>query len=129
MQAALEESGGGVLGARVKSARRGGFANEDGLTVGRRWVVRGVGVAVRLKSDWVHDFDSSGSVKAAFVGAPSSSGWFSSRAGSAGSDAFKLNGSVEFTLTERVTLRIGSEYELRKGSSKKSLTISVGVEF
>jgi autotransporter-associated beta strand protein len=134
-QAALEETGGGVgsqgggLGARIQKAKMAGLINEVGLTVGRRWVVRTVPVAVRLKADWVHDFDGSGSVQASFVGAPESAGRFVSRVGARERDAFKLNASVEVSLTQRLSLRIGGEHERRKSSTKSSLTISIGMEF
>jgi outer membrane autotransporter protein len=106
-----------------------GLINEVGLTVGRRWVVRTIPVAVRLKADWVHDFDGTGAVQAAFVGAPVSAGRFTSRSTDGDRDAFKLNASIELSLTQRLSLRIGGEYERRKSSTKSSLTISIGMEF
>jgi len=33
------------------------------------------------------------------------------------------------SLTERLALRIGVEHERRKGSTKSSLTLSMGMEF
>ena len=135
MQAALEETGGGVLsqggglGARVKGAKMSGLLNEVGLTVGRRWVVRGTPVSVRLQANWLHDFDGTGSVQASFVGAPVSAGGFTARNASGDKDALKISTTVEVSLTQRLSLRIGGEYERRKSSTKSSLTISIGMEF
>jgi hypothetical protein len=129
VQAALQETNGGVLGARVAKAKTGGLLNEVGLTVGRRWVVRNVGVAVRLQSNWLHDFNGNGSIQAAFLGAPAGSGWFTARNATAERDAFKLNGSVELSLTQRLSLRFSGEYEMRRSSNKGTLTISIGMEF
>jgi uncharacterized protein with beta-barrel porin domain len=135
MQAAFEETGAGVLsqggglGARIGSAKMSGLINEVGLTVGRRWVVRGVPVAVRLQANWQHDFDGNGAVQASFVGAPVSAGRFTARNTAGDCDALKLNTSIEVNLTKRLSLRIGGEYERRKSSSKTSLSISVGMEF
>jgi len=128
-QAALTETGGDVLGARVAKTKNGGMLNEVGLTVGRRWVVRNVGVAVRLQSNWLHDFNGNGSVQAAFIGAPNGSGWFTARNATGDRDAFKLNGSLELSLTQRLSLRFSGDYEIRRSSSKGSLTISIGMEF
>jgi uncharacterized protein with beta-barrel porin domain len=97
--------------------------------VGRRWVVRNVGVAVRLQSNWLHDFNGNGSVQAAFIGAPNGSGWFTARNATGDRDAFKLNGSLELSLTQRLSLRFSGDYEIRRSSSKGSLTISIGMEF
>ena len=135
MQAAFEETGGGVqsqgggLGARLKETKMGGLLNEVGLTVGRRWVVRGTPVAVRLQANWLHDFDGTGSVQASFVGAPVSAGGFTARNASGDKDALKISTTVEVSLTQRLSLRIGGEYERRKSSTKSSLTISIGMEF
>jgi autotransporter-associated beta strand protein len=129
VQAALTERGGDVLAARTKKASAGGLLNEVGLTVGRRWVVRGTPVAVRLQANWLHDFDNSGAIQASFVGAPASAGWFAAHSAGGDRDALRTNGSVEIGLTERLSLRIGGEYERRKSSSKASLTISLGMEF
>jgi len=135
LQAALSETGGarpnlgGDLGARIQKAKTGGLINEVGLTVGRRWVVRTIPVAVRLKGNWIHDFDGTGSVQASFVGAPESAGRFTSRSSGGDRDALKLNVSVEVSLTQRLSLRIGGEHEKRKNSTKSSLTISMGLEF
>jgi hypothetical protein len=128
-QAALTERGGDVLSARTKKASKGGLLNEVGLTVGRRWVVRGTPVAVRLQTNWLHDFDNSGSIQASFVGAPTSAGWFTARNAGGDRDALRANGSVEIGLTERLSLRIGGEYERRKSSTRATLTISLGMEF
>jgi len=134
-QAALEETGAGVLsqggglGARLQKSKMSGLLNEVGLTVGRRWVVRGVPVAVRLQANWLHDFDGTGSVQASFVGAPASAGWFTARNASGDRDALKVSTSIEVSLTQRLSLRIGGEYERRKSSTKSSLTISMGMEF
>ncbi|MEI6871245.1 MAG: autotransporter domain-containing protein, partial [Verrucomicrobiota bacterium] len=137
VQAAFKESGTDVtgssvansLGARVAKAKNGGMLNEVGLTVGRRWVVRNVGVAVRLQSNWLHDFNGNGSIQAAFLGAPTGSGWFAARSAAAERNAFKLNGSLELSLTQRLSLRFSGEYEMRRHSDKGSLTISIGMEF
>ena len=134
MQAALRESGTDALGvnplgAKVQKAKMGGLLNEVGLTVGRRWVVRTIPVAVRLQTNWLHDFDGSGSVQASFVGAPANAGWFSSRSAGGDRDALKTNLSVEVSLTQRLSLRIGGDYERRRSSTKSSLTISIGMEF
>ena len=107
----------------------GGLLNEVGLTVGRRWVVRGTPVAVRLQANWLHDFDGTGSVQASFVGAPVSAGGFTARNASGDRDALKISTTVEVSLTQRLSLRIGGEYERRKSSTKSSLTISIGMEF
>jgi outer membrane autotransporter protein len=128
-QAALTERGGDVLSARTKKASKGGLLNEVGLTVGRRWVVRGTPVAVRLQTNWLHDFDNAGSIQASFVGAPTSAGWFTARNAGGDRDALRANGSVEIGLTERLSLRIGGEYERRKSSTRATLTISLGMEF
>jgi hypothetical protein len=128
-QAALTERGGDVLAARMQSGKKGALLNEVGLTVGRRWVVRGTPVAVRLQSNWLHDFDKAGSIQASFVGAPTSAGWFTARTAGGDRDALRINGSVEIGLTELLSLRIGGEYERRKSSNRASLTISIGMEF
>ena len=125
----MQETNGGVLGARVAKTKTGGMLNEVGLTVGRRWVVRHVGVAVRLQSNWLHDFNGNGSVQAAFLGAPAGSGWFTARNATGERDALKLNGSVELSLTQRLSLRFSGEYEMRRSSNKGTLTISIGMEF
>lgn len=135
MQAAFEETGGGVLtqggglGARIEGSRMSGLINEVGLTVGRRWVVRGMPVAVRLQANWQHDFDGTGSVKASFVGAPAASGRFTAYSTAGDCDALKLNTSIEVTLSKRMSLRLGGEYERRKSSTKSSVMISIGLEF
>ena len=113
----------------MAKAKNGGMLNEVGLTVGRRWVVRNVGVAVRLQSNWLHDFNGNGSIQAAFLGAPTGSGWFAARSAAAERNAFKLNGSLELSLTQRLSLRFAGEYEMRRHSDKGSLTISIGMEF
>lgn len=131
VQAALQEMGSGDrdLWARTQKASSAGVLNEVGISVGRRWVVRGVPVALRLQGNWVHDFDGTGAVQAAFVGAPGSAGWFTARGARGERDAIRLNGSLEFSLTQRLSLRVGAEYEARKSSTKSSLNISVGIEF
>jgi outer membrane autotransporter protein len=128
-QAAFTETGGDVLAARLKKASKGGLLNEVGMTVGRRWVVRGTPVAVRLQANWLHDFNNSGSIQASFVGAPASAGWFTAHSAGGDRDALRVNSSVEIGLTERLSLRIGGEYERRKSSNRASLTISLGMEF
>ena len=122
-------NGQSVLAARIKKASKGGLLNEVGMTVGRRWVVRGTPVAVRLQANWLHDFDNSGSIQASFVGAPASAGWFTARSAGGDRDALRANGSIEIGLTERLSLRIGGEYERRKSTNRASLTISLGMEF
>jgi uncharacterized protein with beta-barrel porin domain len=99
------------------------------MTVGRRWVVRGLPVAVRLQGNWLHDFDHSGAVQASFVGAPASAGWFSARTAGGDRNALRVNGSVEIGLTESLSLRIGGDYERRRSGNRTSLTISLGIEF
>jgi autotransporter-associated beta strand protein len=128
-QAALGERGGDVLSARIKKAGKSGLLNEVGMTVGRRWVVRGLPVAVRLQGNWLHDFDHSGAVQASFVGAPASAGWFSARTAGGDRNALRVNGSVEIGLTESLSLRIGGDYERRRSGNRTSLTISLGIEF
>jgi autotransporter-associated beta strand protein len=128
-QAALTETGGDVLAARLKKASKGGLLNEVGMTVGRRWVVRGTPVAVRLQANWLHDFDNTGSIQASFVGAPTSAGWFTARNAGGDRNALRVNSSVEIGLTERLSIRIGGDYERRKSSNRASLTISLGMEF
>jgi outer membrane autotransporter protein len=132
MQAALEEMGGSGerdLWARMQKSSTSGLLNEVGISVGRRWVVRGVPVALRMQSNWVHDFDGSGSVQASFLGAPASAGWFTSRSARAERDAFRLNGSLEFMLTRRMSLRLGGDFEARRSSTRSSINISIGIEF
>jgi uncharacterized protein with beta-barrel porin domain len=128
-QAAFTERSDNVLSARVAKAKKSGLLNEVGMTVGRRWVVRGMPVAVRLQTNWLHDFDNSGSIQASFVGAPASSGWFSSRSAGGDRNAIRVNGSFEIGLTESLSLRIGGDYERRRSGNRAALTISLGIEF
>jgi outer membrane autotransporter protein len=128
-QAAFSERNGDVLSARLQKAGKSGLLNELGMTVGRRWVVRGMPVAVRLQSNWLHDFDRSGGIQASFVGAPAAAGWFSARTAGGDRNAIRVNGSFEIGLTESLSLRVGGDYERRRSGNRMSLTISLGIEF
>jgi len=129
MQDAIEESHGGALGVRTKTARSFGIVNEVGLSVGRRFVVMKKPVLVKFRTNWVHDFREGGTLQAGLSGAPSGAGMFDVESARGDRDAVRMNGSVDIGLSERTTLRLGGEYELRRSSRKGTLSISIGVEF
>jgi autotransporter-associated beta strand protein len=129
MQAGFVERGGGPLGARLQKGRQSAVINELGMTVGRRWVVAGVQVAVRLQGSWLHDFAADDSLRASMVGAPVSAGSFRVLSAGGDKDAYRFNGSLEMAFTQRVSLRLTAERELRRSSSRSYFNVTVGLEF
>jgi uncharacterized protein with beta-barrel porin domain len=79
--------------------------------------------------NWVHDFREGGTLQARFMGAPLGDGTFGVESARGEKDAVRMSGSVDIGLSQRVSLRLGAEYELRRGAPKGTLSISVGVEF
>jgi autotransporter-associated beta strand protein len=129
MQAGFDERAGGPLGARLQKGKQAALINEVGMTVGRRWVVARVPVAVRLQGSWLHDFAGDDSVRASLLSASSDAGSF--RVLSAGGDknAFRLNGSLEIAFTQRISLRLTAEREIRRSSSRSYFNVTIGLEF
>jgi uncharacterized protein with beta-barrel porin domain len=129
MQAGFDERAGGPLGARLQKGKQAALINEVGMTVGRRWVVARVPVAVRLQGSWLHDFVGDDSVRASLLSASSDAGSF--RVLSAGGDknAFRLNGSLEIAFTQRISLRLTAEREIRRSSSRSYFNVTIGLEF
>ena len=129
MQAGFEERGGGPLGARLQKGKQAALINEVGMTVGHRWVVSRVPVAVRLQGSWLHDFAGDDSVRASLMSASSDAGSF--RVLSAGGDknAYRLNGSMEVAFTQRISLRLTAEREFRRSSSRSYFNVTIGLEF
>jgi autotransporter-associated beta strand protein len=128
-QEEVEEAGGGVLGVHTGVGRSGGFLNELGLTVGRRWTVAERPVTLRLRCNWVHDFDEGATLEASLAGAPAEAGMFEVRTALGDRDRLKWSGSLDVGLTRRVTLRLGGEYETRRGATKGSVSVGLGMEF
>jgi outer membrane autotransporter protein len=129
LQSGFGETTGGLLGARLGRAKNVGLLNELGLTVGRRWVVQGVGIAVRLQGNWLHDFDGAGNLQASLLAAPSGRGDFLVRSMQPERNAFRFNGSVEFAFTRRISLRLTADREYRKGSVRNYFNVTLGIEF
>jgi outer membrane autotransporter protein len=129
LQAGFAERGGGPLGARIQKGRQAAVINELGMTVGRRWVVAGVQVAVRLQGSWLHDFAADDSLRASMSAAPASAGSFRVLSAGGDKDAYRFNGSLEMAFTQRVSLRLTAERELRRSSSRSYFNVTIGLEF
>jgi outer membrane autotransporter protein len=129
LQAGFAERGGGPLGARIQKGRQAAVINELGMTVGRRWVVAGVQVAVRLQGSWLHDFAAADSLRASMSAAPASAGSFRVLSAGGDKDAYRFNGSLEMAFTQRVSLRLTAERELRRSSSRSYFNVTIGLEF
>jgi outer membrane autotransporter protein len=128
-QSGFRETNGGLLGARLSRGKNVGLLNELGLTVGRRWVVQGVGVAVRIQANWLHDFDGRGNLQASLLAAPSGRGEFLVRSMQPERNAFRFNGALEFAFTRRISLRLTADREYRKGSTRNYFNVTLGLEF
>jgi autotransporter-associated beta strand protein len=129
LQDSISETNAGALGVKTSASDSVGILNEVGLSVGRRFVVVKKPVLVRLRMNWVHDFREGGTLQARFMGAPLGDGTFGVESARGEKDAVRMSGSVDIGLSQRVSLRLGAEYELRRGAPKGTLSISVGVEF
>ena len=129
MQDSILETQGGALGVRTTAGRSVGLLNEVGMTVGRRFVVVRTPVLVRFRANWVHDFREGATLQASLLGAPAGAGMFGVESAPGEKDAVRMSGSVDIGLSERVGLRLGAEYELRRGAARGTLSISVGIEF
>jgi hypothetical protein len=129
LQAGFEERAGGPLAARLQKGKQAALINEVGMTVGRRWVVSRVPVAVRLQGSWLHDFAGDDSLRASLLSASSDAGSF--RVLSAGGDknALRVNGSLEIAFTQRISLRLTAEREIRRSSSRSYFNVTIGLEF
>jgi uncharacterized protein with beta-barrel porin domain len=84
---------------------------------------------LRLRCNWVHDFHEGATLGASLAGAPADAGMFEVRTALGDRDRLRWSGSLDVGLTRRVTLRLGGEYETRRGATKGSVSVGLGVEF
>jgi fibronectin-binding autotransporter adhesin len=102
--------------------------HQAGVEARRKFILAGRPAAASLQLDWIHNYNAKGrSLDMAFSGDPSAS--FGYRGSDSGADAIHIGTAVEASLSERVTLRLGGEYQSQTSLSTVRGSVSIGYQF
>jgi fibronectin-binding autotransporter adhesin len=104
------------------------FQHQAGMEIRRSLKLAGRPAAASLQLDWIHNYNAKGrNLNMALSGDPSAS--FNYRGSDSGADAIHIGTAFEAALSDRVTLRLGGEYQSQPGLSTVRGSASIGYQF
>jgi uncharacterized protein with beta-barrel porin domain len=104
------------------------FQHQAGMEVRRSLKLAGRPAAASLQLDWIHNYNAKGrNLNMALSGDPSAS--FGYRGSDSGADAIHIGTAFEAALSDRVTLRLGGEYQSQPGLSTVRGSASISYQF
>jgi fibronectin-binding autotransporter adhesin len=104
------------------------FQHQAGMEVRRSLKLAGRPAAASLQLDWIHNYNAKGrNLNMALSGDPSAS--FGYRGSDSGADAIHIGTAFEASLSDRVTLRLGGEYQSQPGLSTVRGSASISYQF
>jgi autotransporter-associated beta strand protein len=126
----ISETGAEGLGLVGSNRRTTAVTSKIGIGISKSGQYRGMRTVFRARADWFRDHSGLRSqFTGRLAGAPDAASMFTNRSASALRDAFLFSTSMEIGFTERLSLRLSGEYELRSTMRTWSGNVSIGVEF
>lgn len=127
-QGAAGESSMGGLEVSLAKQRTSTLQHQAGMEIRRKLKLAGLPAAVSLQLDWIHNYSAKGrNLNMALSGDPSAT--YAYKGSDAGADSIHIGGAFEAALSQRVTLRLGGEYQSQTGLSTVRGTASIGYQF
>jgi autotransporter-associated beta strand protein len=127
-QNAAAESDLSGLEVSLAKQRTTTLQHQAGMEIRRKLRLAGRPAAASLQLDWIHNYNAKGrDLNMALSGDPSAS--YAYKGSDAGADSIHIGAAFEAALTERVTLRLGGEYQSQTGLSTVRGSVSLGYQF
>jgi autotransporter-associated beta strand protein len=126
----ISETGAEGVSLMGSNRRTTAVTSKVGIGISKSGQYRGMRTVFRARADWFRDYSGLRSeFTGRFAGAPNAAATFTNRSAAALRDAFLFSTSMEIGFTERLSLRLSGEYELRSTMRTWSGNVSIGVEF
>jgi outer membrane autotransporter protein len=126
----ISETGAEGVSLIGSNRRATSLTSKVGIGISKSGQYRGMRTVFRARADWFRDYSGLRSeFTGRFAGAPNAAATFTNRSAEALRDAFLFSVSMEIGFTERLSLRLSGEYELRSTMRTWSGNVSIGVEF
>jgi autotransporter-associated beta strand protein len=126
----ISETGAEGVSLIGSNRRATSLTSKVGIGISKSGQYRGMRTVFRARADWFRDYSGLRSeFTGRFAGAPNAAATFTNRSAEALRDAFLFSASMEIGFTERLSLRLSGEYELRSTMRTWSGNVSIGVEF
>jgi autotransporter-associated beta strand protein len=127
-QGAARESDLSGLEVGLAKQRTSTLQHQAGMEIRRKLKLAGLPAAASLQLDWIHNYSAKGrNLNMALSGDPSAS--YAYKGSDAGADSIHIGAAFEAALSQRVTLRLGGEYQSQTGLSTVRGTASIGYQF
>jgi autotransporter-associated beta strand protein len=127
-QNAAAESDLSGLEVSLAKQRTTTLQHQAGMEIRRKLTLAGRPAAASLQLDWIHNYNAKGrNLNMALSGDPSAS--YAYKGSDAGADSIHIGGAFDTALSERVTLRLGGEYQSQTGLSTVRGSVSLGYQF
>jgi autotransporter-associated beta strand protein len=126
----INETGAEGISLIGSGRRTTAITSKVGIGLSKSGSYRGMRTVFRARADWFRDHSGLQSqFSGRLAGAPDGSLLFTNRSAAALRDAFLFSASMEIGFTERLSLRLSGQYELRSTMRTLSGNVSIGVEF
>jgi autotransporter-associated beta strand protein len=130
VQDGSRESGAGPLSVSTSRRKLSAWQSRTGTEVSRRFTVAGGGLNLSSSVHWVHDFDSKPmSTPTRFNEASGRVGAYQSLGSRVGADAFEFGVGAALEVSERTTIRLNGNCQIREGSNQPGASLGINVRF
>ncbi len=130
VQDGLSESGAGPLSVSTQRKTLHTWQTRMGTEVSRKFKVAGNGLGLSSSVNWVHDFNSKPlGTMTQFTEASSAVGAYQSLGSRIGADAIEIGVGAMLDVSERTSVRVNGNWQIRDGSNQPGASVGVNVRF